>query len=265
MSRIRHSSSGVTVVELIVVMVVMGILLAYFAAILTSLYGESFIVKARSQADSTLQAAFDIIEKDIRYSVGFRHTNQAPFVDTFGMSTAEGSGYNWSYNGSGAENRTLLLVSNASNQRSSSTIRKPVYARTTSYNCLEQMVYQPKIQYMTVYFVRDNVLYRRILIDTITDRCPGQTMAQLQSCPAAVVDGGLSATSACKARDEAIARNVTTLAVEYYDSNGDALENQYVSGHENDINDALGAKVTIKIAPNKDVERSRSMRITRVN
>lgn len=265
MSRIRHFSSGVTVVELIVVMVVMGILLTYFAAVLTSLYGESFIVKARSQADSTLQAAFDIIEKDIRYSVAFKHSNQAPFVDTFGMSTTEGANYTWSYSGSGAESRVLLLSSNAINQRSSSTIRRPVYARTTSYNCAEQMVYQPNIQYMTIYFVRDSVLYRRILTDVTTDRCPGQTMAQLQSCPAVAVEGGLGAGSLCKARDEAIAQNVTALKVDYYDSNGDALENQYIPGHKDSVDGATGVNVTIKIAPNSEVERSRSMRITRVN
>lgn len=265
MSRIRHFSSGVTVVELIVVMVVMGILLVYFAGILTSLYGESFIVKTRSQADSTLQAAFDIIEKDIRYSVAFNHTNKPPFADTFGLSTTEGTNYVWNYSGSGVENRVLLLASNANSQRSSSTIRKPVYAKTAAYNCTSQIAYQPNIQYMTVYFVRDSVLYRRILTDITTERCPGQTMAQLQSCPAIAVDSGLGATSICKARDEAIAQNVKALTVKYYDSNGDEIEKQYVPGYEDDINDAVGANIVIKISPNKEVERSRAMRITRVN
>ena len=186
MFRTQDSSRGYSLVELVVSITVFSIIVIVFGIAVTSAYHEAFASKARSQTTTALQTAMDIIEKDVRYSVEFIGVAKAPYGDIYGRRNTQGANFAWNYNGYNAKSRVLILANYASNQREASSIRRPIYINkpNTFYNCSSQPEYLPKLQYRTVYFVNHGVLYRRILIDTTSPRCPGPKLSQKQSCPA---------------------------------------------------------------------------------
>lgn len=264
MFRTRRSSAGYTLIELVVAMSVALILLVFFSIAFVNAYHDTFTSKAVSQADVGLQNAMDIIEKDVRYSIGFKPRNDAPFYDSYGTGTSSlPSNYYWNYTGSGSDSRVLVLANYATNQRSESSTRQNIFTNTSQYDCATQMSYQPKLQYRVVYFVKDKVLYRRILTDTATALCPGQqAQAQKRSCPSEVFSG---AHTGCFARDEAIARNVSKFSVDYF-NDGEAMETQYQTDGEEDITAADSVRITLSLTmePSK-ITRSNTLNITRVN
>lgn len=268
MRRMQHTnvtaSWGFTLVELVVSMTVVSIIMLTIGVMFTSSYQEAFKTKGQSEADNSLQSAFDIIEKDIRYSISFNGTSGVnPFIDRYGMSTnAQSTPYGWNYS-----LPSLILTSYASNQRSSAVARHPVYENSpiSGFNCTNLKMYQPKIRYMTVYFVRDSSLYRRILVDKTTPRCNNEEVAQKQSCPMDAFNSG-TVNSSCEARDEELAQNVSALSIEYYNSSGDRIPQQYTPGGTEHIAEAQSVKMTLRITPPPgNHSRSRTMQITRIN
>ena len=108
------------------------------------------------------------------------------------------------------------------------------------------------------------VLYRRILIDTTSPRCPGQKLAQKQSCPASAFTA--SKPAVCQARDEAIAKNVRVFAVQYLKDDDTPVARQYTTGGESHLVEASRVKITLTIAaPPSSETQSTTLSITRIN
>ena len=266
MSRTRHFNYGYTIVELVVSITVFSIIVVIFGAALTNAYHEVFISKARSQTTTALQTAMDIIEKDVRYSIEFNGATSAPYNDPYGRSNTIVPNYTWSYTGTNPNARTLILSSYASNRRDVSSVRRLVRINkpTTFYNCSLEPEYLPKLQYRTVYFVKDAVLYRRILVDMSSPRCPGQDIAQKQSCPASAFTA--SKPAICQTRDEAIAKNVQAFTVQYLKDDGTPVEHQYAAGGENYLVEASSVSISLTVAalPSNNTQ-STTLLVTRIN
>lgn len=268
MFRMQRTSGGYTLVELVTVISVFSLIVITFGITLTSSYGSAFESKARSLADVSLQNAMDVIEKDVRYSTGFNNATSAPYYDIYGPGTVQigGSGYIWNYRGSSPNSRTLILSNNASTARSRDNTRRPLFVNQPFglISCMSGKEYLPKLQYRTIYFVRDRILYRRIVTDTSTSLCAGQpAISQKQSCPREAFAGTKPAV--CKARDEAIARNVNKFTVKYYQNITTPIANQYATGSE-DLSDAEHVEVSLTVSmPPSSKTRTSTLLITRIN
>lgn len=266
MSRTRHFNYGYTIVELVVSITVFSIIVVIFGVALTNAYHEVFISKARSQTTTVLQTAMDIIERDVRYSIEFNGATSTPYNDLYGRGGTMAPNYTWNYTGTGSNARTLILSSYASSQRNVSSARRLVRIdkSTTFYSCSLESEYLPKLQYRTVYFVKDAVLYRRILVDMSSPRCPGQNVAQKQSCPASVFTA--SKPAICQARDEAIAKNVQAFTIQYLKDDGTPVEHQYAAGGENYLVEASSVSISLTVAalPSNNTQ-STTLLVTRIN
>ena len=268
----RHTprfNRGYTLIEIVVAIMVFSIIVLVFGIALTSSYDAAFVSKARSQTAVTLQNAMDIIEKDVRYSVEFNGTTEAPYTDLYGRSTTQSANsYIWNYNGLGDDSRVLILSNYASSMRSSSDARRPIYIKRVDanliYSCTNMPEYLPKLQYRTIYFLQDKKLYRRILTDTTTAICDGQTQAQKQSCPATAFSGTTPAI--CKARDEIVAQNVSAFSVTYYKDADTLVDNQYRPNGESFLIEAdlVTVKLTLKMPPRNEAQTT-TLQITRIN
>jgi type II secretory pathway pseudopilin PulG len=225
-----NKSAGFTIIELLMAIILSGIIVTVFVSTLLSMVRTATMQKTQLELSQRDQIALDTIERDIRVAAAF---DTAPayttFVDKYGPSnTNQDWSGTWSYKGSDADHRVLILRENATTTSPLKTSRTPVYIdgrqinvyaeQKASLNCTlydsataptGALTYNATLPYYLIYFVRDGNLYRRILTDTTTTLC--NTQYQKQSCPE--VDTTPDVT--CKAIDELIATDVASFTITY--------------------------------------------------
>lgn len=215
MRPMRRTNQGFTVVELMTSTILIGIVLSVFMAMLITTLRSSASQKIQLDLSTDAQQALNIMERDVRFS--FRYNRGLPtpqFEDPYGANNVPATGSQaWSYKGvpANANSRALLLSHYATTQNSLSNARTPIYNDDPGYDCGGQLYYNSKREYIIIYFVRDNTLFRRIITDEDPNTCGTPGQVQKQSCPTG------SSNSICEANDEIIANNVDSLAINYYE------------------------------------------------
>ncbi|MDO4773741.1 MAG: prepilin-type N-terminal cleavage/methylation domain-containing protein [Candidatus Saccharibacteria bacterium] len=211
--RLTHhiNQHGMTVIELMVSLVVIMVILLTFSVIFTHAYTDILVSNAKTTLASRTMHALSFIEHDVRTAREFLETAPSVYNDPYGPTP----GAQWNHRGNGSKSRVLLLDQYATTSPSLSPHRLPVYTRGT-FAChdIHQKRYNPQLHYLSLYFVKDRTLYRRILTDTTTPLCPGETQAQRQSCPPQLHPA--SRHHSCQARDEVIATDVEEFIVQYH-------------------------------------------------
>lgn len=235
----QHSAEGFTLIELLISLVLCGVIVTVFVSTLFTMMRTATIQKTQLELSQQNQIALDTIERDVRVAKAFDTTpSYTTFVDKYGpTNTNEDWTGTWTYKGTDANHRVLILRESATSTNPLQVSRTPVYAKgfidnpyadtdanlnCTAYNASTAptggLAYNPMLPYYIIYFVRDGNLYRRILTDTTTALC--NTQYQKQSCPS--IDTSRPAT--CLANDELITTNVASFTVTYntltYDTNG---------------------------------------------
>lgn len=262
MRRINSYSSGFTIVELNVVIIMIPIIIALFILALYQISENNSRQSSKLALNDTLQLAVDTIEKDVKLSNSFAEVLPAEFTDPYGI---DNSGTPWNFAGTSSTSRALLLSAVATSQNNLTNTRTPIYNGPTSFNCAEQMTYNPLLTYMVIYFVRNQNLYRRTLTSSDTTLCNGPVY-QKQSCPPE-----LSATwnAICKARDEKIASNVVTFSIDYYTlQETSPLSTIYSSPDQEDMKTIDDAEITLGLSRGKGnyaASSSQTLRIARLN
>jgi len=258
---------GLTIVELIVVMVVLGILIPLFSFILAT-YRDTYTLDDQVKMSSATKQALWYMEDRVRVANAFMATVPSPFTDAYGLHNAGTAGAEaWSYKGDSSSSRVLITKSYASTTNPLNTGRQPVFKNTAEFNCTTQIYYQPQLTFLTVYFVREGTLYRRVLTDTTSALCPGNTQQQRQSCPPEITSGR---HSSCQANDEALLSNVASFSIAYYQitlaGTSTQIDPDYTSTDPAVISDADYVIVTILTSTrNGTVTNEISQRITKVN
>lgn len=279
---------GYTLVELILAILLIGVVLSVFIAAQFSMVNTATTQKAQLSMISENQTALSVIERDVRLALAFETTLPNSFSDTYGpLNTNEGWTGSWTYKGNTPGNpaslqKVLLLRQNASVIHPLALNRTPVYIKgfvanpyaTTepTYNCNTgsggALTINYKLPYMQIYFVRDNVLYRRTITDTTTELCNGPQY-QKTSCPREDV---LPAAS-CQAKDEVLVRNVKAFTVTYYQQQ-DALTPTFVDLDPYNSSDSaifkevdnIVVSITLEQKANgKAQEVTQSIRVSRIN
>lgn len=244
----RNKKSGFTLVELMVTMSAGSILLLVFYNSLMSSYIGATTADKRIHSTTDIKTALSVMDDDTVLATDFLTAVPAEYTDTYGphrLGTTGGEA--WSYKGDSVNSRVLILRSLSTTQNSGGSSRHPVYINTPSYNCSDKMASQPKLSYVTIYFVYQTKLYKRILTDKSQTLCPGQTQYQLQACPP---DLRSSWGPSCEANDAILATNVSKFNISYYQSgtvpDGTLVPGQYTSSDPNVLQLANVVTVTIE-------------------
>ena len=209
MSHTSPSESGFTLIELLLVIALIPLVVGSFIFTLYEVSNSSSHKAFQLDMDDDSRQAMHSIEQDVRTATAFHSEIPASFTDAYGP---DNTGSDWSFAGSSSDLRVLLLTKVATTSISGNGNRTPVYIDSPTYNCTTELLLNPPLLYMVVYFVRDRTLYRRILTDTNSPTC-GETMTQKQSCPGDLSD---SWDASCLARDEVRAHNVSSFKIDYY-------------------------------------------------
>lgn len=208
-----NPTAGFTLVELVAALPIIIIVITIFVATLITSLHATTAHKIQLELNNANQYALSTIERDIRYGKEFSSVVPSPFTDPY-LPAAYTNGWTIKGPANAVSGRTLIIKSYATTTNVFNIARKGIYIDEAAYDCSPTgtLYLNNLLPYMTIFFVDNGVLYRRLLTDTSTQVCSGQTMHQKQTCPPNI--NWIS--TLCKANDEMIARNVTGLSVEYY-------------------------------------------------
>lgn len=257
-----------TIIELTVVMVIIGVILPVLSVFLISAYRNAFHLSDRVSASSQTSNALWYMDDQIRTSNSFLTAVPGLFSDAYGPhDSGTSGGQAWSYKGDGNMKRVLIVQGNATTTNALGTGRQPVFIETPVFNCTTQIYYQPKLTYISIYYVKDTTLYRRVLTDRTSTLCEGSTQAQKQSCPPYITSGR---HSSCQADDEVLATDVYGFTVDYYQINSTSedvpLDPGYASTDPEVLTTADYVMINITISTNNGVtQNTASQRMTKVN
>lgn len=287
----KKSARGFTVIELLIAIILSGVVVTVFISTLITMVRTATVQKIQLELSQKDQIALNTIERDIRMAKAFDTTPAySTFIDKYGpTNTDQGWNGTWSYKGTDADHRVLILRESATTTNPLRASRTPVYVngritsayavQDTTLNCTAYdastaptggLSYNPTLPYYLIYFVRDNTLYRRTLTDTTTTLCNGQQQYEKQSCPE--VDATPDTT--CQAYDELIATNVGSFTVAYntIDYTGGTTTitdiNAYSQSASDIFTEVSNAVVTLKLqktAYGSARSATLSVRVSRVN
>lgn len=206
---------GATIVELVVVITVLAIILPVFVYALLNGYRDAYTSHNRNEVANKAAIALAAVESRVRSAREYLVSLPADYTDPYGPNN---TGTSWSFKGS-ADKNVLILDQYATSTNMLGSERKPVYRSDGAFSCVTEKYYLPELHYVTILFVRNNTLYQRTVTNTTAPLCPGDQMAQKQSCPPELQ---ASWNAVCQVRDEILSTNVTAFTVEYYQNNNPA-------------------------------------------
>lgn len=260
---------GMTLAEVAIVIVVLGIIFPVFMMLIVNSYRDTFALDDKQRTSSQIMQALWYIEDTITNASTFLTTVPAPYVDPYGKNNAGTAGVEaWSYKGTSATDRVLISLNYATTTNALNTGRQPVFKNTIAFNCTTEMSYQPQLTYATVFFVKDSTLYKRIITDRTSALCPGNVQYQKLTCPPYITGTGRNA--ACQANDEVLVNNVSNFAVDYFQltaaGSGTPVDPGHTSTDPDVLNEADYVIVTIGAIPRAGVPASElTQRMTKVN
>ena len=225
-----------TLTEVLVTMVILGLVLSVFVFALILMYRTSAEKTQKLEMDISARDAINRIEQDGRYASSFMTTAPTDrFKDSFGEFDNIQSAYQWSHKGAAnnSNKRVLLLKSYAISTNQYSTQRGHVFINAAGYNCGNELQLNPKLSYVTIYFVKAETLYRRVLVDNKTQTCWSAKPSERQSCPESAK--GFWPKS-CEVYDEVIANDVKAFKITYRTAAQSVISNAYTSSDPGVLN-----------------------------
>lgn len=247
----QKKDQGFTVVELIVVVTVMGLLIGILFGPLDDLYISNTTSAGQITQDSDTRSALYRIATDLTYSNGFIGSIPAPVIPAGAGSNNAGAGWS-STSSSSTDLHTLMASVYASDAEANSATRKPIAVNqnlvgSCSATYIESQISAQNIAKNTyVYFVRDNTLYRRTMINT-PQLAPTIGLNGLCSQPYQKQ----SCASGCDASDAVIVKNVTEFKIQYYSDTTMPLS----TVNDTTVATAKAAKISIKTQPARTSSR----------
>ncbi len=267
-TKFKFGQKGFTIVELAIVIVVLGGVFPLFISLLLNMYTDAFNLDDKVKSNSQVMQAVWYMDDNVRVSSAYLATVPSTFSDPYGPHNLGTAGAEaWSYKGDSSTSRVLITQSYATSANALNSARQPVFVDTIDFSCSTQMYYQPQLTFITIYFVKDGTLYRRVLNDTTTALCAGNVQQQKKSCPPYITSGR---HASCQTNDEVLANNVTNFSIEYYQTtqagSDVAIDPGYASSDPAILAAADYAKVIITTTlKDGDVVNTVTQRMTKVN
>ena len=258
-----------TLVEVSIVIVMLGIIFPVFMMLVVNSYRDTFALDDKQRTSSQIMQALSYIEDTVTNSNAFMATLPTPYVDPYGKNNAGTAGVEaWSYKGTAPTDRVLIVQNYATTTNALNTGRQPVFKNTVDFNCTTEMSYQPQLTYATIFFVKDSTLYKRLITDRTSALCPGNVQYQKLTCPPYIAAPGRNA--ACQANDEVLVNNVSNFSISYFQlaaaATGTPVDPGYTSTDPTVLNEADYVNVTIGAIPRPGMEPNElTQRMTKVN
>jgi Tfp pilus assembly protein PilE len=265
----RSSEKGLTIVELVLVIVLLGILFPLFSTLLVSMYRDAIYLNDRVKSNSEITQALFYMEENVRNASTFQTAVPGEYSDFYGSHNLGTAGSEaWINKGDSATSRVLITRNYSTTSNTLNSGKQPVFVNSPSFNCTTQIYYQPQLTYVTIYFVKDGTLYRRLLTNKTTALCPGNVQQQKQTCPPYIPDATRDVS--CEAYDEVLANNVTNFTVGYYqvsvDGSSAQIDASYVSTDASILSAVDYANVAITVSTRGgELTNTITQRMTKVN
>lgn len=216
----KQRSSGFTLIEVLIIAPIVILAIGGFVGLMVTMVGEVLVTRDQSALTYESQSALDRIEQDVRLST--------QFLVTTGTQTApQGSDSN--FTGTAAFTNganSLLLSALATDKNPTDTSRWLIYLANQPNPCGSEQRYNRVLLNKVVYFIKSGSLWRRtVLPDWNTNSAATADANTVCSAPwqQNSCSPGYSATR-CKAEDEKIMDNVTSMDVKYYNASGDTTD-----------------------------------------
>ena len=273
MLRTQHTNSlasqkgGFTIVEVMIVLVVVGLIFPLFTFIL-NMYHDAYYLDEKVKMSTEASQALWYMEDNVRIAGSFLTSVPSAYTDPYGPHNLGTAGAEaWSYKGDSAASRVLITKNYSTTANPLNSGRQPVFKNTAAFNCTTQMLYQPQLTYVAIYFVKDKTLYYRLVTDKVSALCPGNVQQQKHSCPPYITSGR---HASCQANDEILATNVSNFTVAYYQIIQDGVNVQldatYTSSDPDILVTADYAEVTLTESTRDGaVTTTLKQRMTKVN
>lgn len=275
----EKNNQGFTIIELVTSLVLISLIVIVTITALYTIANDASKQRARVNLDADTQIAAEIIERDGRIAKIFNRQLPDGYNDYFGSSdTRSGSRVAWNFTGipsANASQRVLIMGSSSTSTNPLSRSRQNVYIDgVDNIPCWQtsRLTLKPRLTFYSLYFVKNNALYRRIVTDRSTSTCSVTTQYQRQTCPYPI---DLTLYSECQAYDEKLVDNVVEFTVDYYNIEGNQdthtlnttpLTNVYTS--TDDFLEANRAKITIKTQKTGEggvINAERTVYVSRLN
>ena len=120
--------AGFSLIELLLATILSTMIVVVFVSALLTMVRTATAQKTQLELTGQGQLALDIVERDIRLATSFDTTIPTQFTDSYGPSmTTSGWSGTWSYKGSDAANRVLILNQIATTTPPLNENRTPIY------------------------------------------------------------------------------------------------------------------------------------------
>lgn len=248
-----NKQRGFTLIEVAIVAPIMILVAISIVAILIVLVSSTVRPNAQSLIMQQEEKAFESIESDINNSyVYISSTSSYGFLSSLPSNFTDTAASDYSSPPSGTTVIRLQTFNQIIDSNDSSKTKVlPAFKDTGSCSNITDLSSSNIAPIVVIYYVRDNTLYRRTLVDNTNPSTCGTKLAK-QSC-----------LSSCAAEDSALVRvdSLKTFSIEYYTG----ITNDTVT---TDPTLAKSAKVTITAASDAggdSVEYTSSLRAARLN
>lgn len=203
-----RSKSGFTVVELLIVTPFVVLIVATIVGLVVSLTGDALVARERTNTVFIAQNALDRIEQDVRISNTILETSGT-------LPTPQGR--NSSFTGTTAfatPASYLVLEQFGTTQSPYNSTRSLVYNANQPNPCGSDQARNIPMSIKVIYYLDGTTLKRRVIVPTSGPFCGD--VWQRNTCKT-----GLNTGNQCKAYDEVIAENVSSISYAYYQAPGD--------------------------------------------
>lgn len=198
--RNQSDSKGFTLVEIMIIAPIVILFIGAFIALVVNLTGESLRLREKNAGAYEVQEALNDIEASVALATSFQ-TATTGIVSPQGKNNSSTNFANATAN----EPDALIMKSAATTQNPTNPNRQLIYTGSGACNA-RNVVYQ----YYTVYFVRNQTLYKRTIL-------PQQAACavpwQRNSCDESLV---ASNPGVCKRADDKLLENVESFDVAYF-------------------------------------------------
>lgn len=275
MSQNKHQ--GFTIVEVLVIAPIVILALGAFIAVMVNMTAEVLKTQSENSMVQNTQDALDTIEQDVKLSGQFLAANELTahspqgFADGQGPANSDSNVNSFTNVTSGnTRSKMLILRTFTTDKNPIDGTRQPVYTDQPSASC-DQKTINKLFSSNTIYFVKNNILWKRTIIQQGSGRpnlC--NTPWQQPSCSSTVAKG-----TYCKVNDTRLANNVSDFTVDYFVNSGDttpiadAVDTTKTNTQRNDaLANASAVRVTIATSTTvagREVSNSASLRATKLN
>lgn len=206
----HNEQRGFTIVELLIVTPMVILVVALMIGYSVSLTGDALVSRERTNTTFVAQNALNRIEQDVRLSYLLYATSGT-------LTSPQGSNNGFTGTSAFANPASYLVLGQyATSTSPNSRDRALIYYANRPNACGANQEYNESMKIMVIYYLDGTTLKRRTVLPSYVSSDICGTPWQRNSCKT-----GLSTSDQCRATDEVIAEDVSSLSFAYYNAASD--------------------------------------------